>query len=66
MKMTVAVIVIALALVAFVIHALVSVSRADGEPIESAGVVANFKQRLIDINKVPDPKGRGTVWTPSE
>lgn len=59
--------VIAAALVAFTILALVSVSRAETSTDDTkVGAVGRFQQKLIDINKVPDPKGRGTIWTPSE
>lgn len=64
--MEVVVVVLALGLVAFVASVLVSVTRSGDEPVESKGLIADFQQKLIDINKVPDPKGRGTVWTPSE
>ena len=62
--------VLATIIVAFTITALVSVSRAtdaladEGDP--KLGPVARFQQKLIDINKVPHPKGKGTLWTPSE
>lgn len=57
-------------ILAFTITALVSVHRStkalneDGSPEPRS--VGSFQQRLIEINRVPDPKGRGTIWTPTE
>lgn len=56
--------VLAFILVAFAVGGLIAVTKAkpEGDPDRTG----SLQQRLIDINKVPDPKGRGTVWTPSE
>lgn len=66
--------VLAAIILAFTITALVSVSlghkelnddKSDG-PGAKAYEKPSFRQRLIDINKVPHPQGKGTLWTPSE
>lgn len=57
--------VLAALIVGFVVWALVSVTRSTGG--ESSGdTTGNFQQKLIDINKVPHPEGKGTVWVPSD
>lgn len=58
--------VLAAVILAVVISALRAVSKAPETGDPSLGPVGRFQQKLIDINKVPHPKGKGTLWTPSE
>lgn len=66
--------VLAAIILAVTITALVSVStsankheKSDGPGAKAViGPIDSFKQNLIDINKVPHPKGKGTLWVPSE
>lgn len=60
--------VLATLLVVFAIAGMISVARstknADIPIQEGSGKISAFKQKLIDINKVPHPKGKGTLWLP--